>query len=130
MSEIYHLKSRISKLEAENATLRACIKNDCKNEELIKKLVKPYLTPFEINGDSYGVPGVVEILETLCQKLAEAKKDTERLNWLSTHYEITICKATFNGSMKWWLDKITPHNELPDSIRNAIDAAMQQKEQL
>lgn len=41
----------------------------------VKELAKPFLTKFEIEGDSYGVPGVIDIVESLTKQLATAKAE-------------------------------------------------------
>ncbi len=37
----------------------------------VRKLASRVLTDFEVNGDSYGVPGVIGIVETLVKKIEE-----------------------------------------------------------
>ena len=40
----------------------------------VRESAKPFLTDFEINGDSYGVPTIVDIVNLLCERLADVKK--------------------------------------------------------
>ena len=37
--------------------------------EAIRRIASPYLTDFELNGDSYGVPSNIDIVESLVKKL-------------------------------------------------------------
>jgi len=44
-------------------------------ESEIDKIIKPYLTDFEMNGDSYGVPSLSDRVETAITKLAAKNKE-------------------------------------------------------
>lgn len=57
------------KLKSERALRETMCRDICEDEEKIKALARPFLSEFEINGDRGGVPGSVEIVEALCNKL-------------------------------------------------------------
>jgi hypothetical protein len=45
----------------------------------VKEAAKPFFTDFEINGDSYGVPGVIDIAELMAKRIQEQAKEIEGL---------------------------------------------------
>lgn len=49
------------------------VKSNCEDEEEIKKLCRGVITDYEIDGDSYGVPGPVGIVESLTIKMKDLK---------------------------------------------------------
>lgn len=63
------LLERIKAQESENSTLRACIANDCENEELLKQEALKVLPEMQVNGDSLGVPSVAGIGENLVARI-------------------------------------------------------------
>jgi len=44
----------------------------------IRERVKGILTDFEINGDSYGVPTIEDIVDLLCEKIEGHKEEIEK----------------------------------------------------
>ncbi len=40
----------------------------------IRELARPFLSAKEIDGDSFGVPTMVDVVESLCKKLREAEQ--------------------------------------------------------
>ena len=44
----------------------------------IRERVKGILTDFEINGDSYGVPSIEDIVDLLCEKIENHKEEIEK----------------------------------------------------
>lgn len=68
--------TNLSKLEIEHAALqeecdrwKALVVIGCEEDEDVKRMARPFLTDLEIDGDKYGVPGTVGIVEALCKKL-------------------------------------------------------------
>ncbi len=107
-----HTLQTVLRQQAELENARAVIKSECENEVMIEEMVKPYLTKYEIPGDSYGVPGLVGIVETLCKKLEQAQEDTARLDWILQWVYVLQIEAP--GVPSKCINK----------TRQAIDAAM------
>lgn len=67
-----------AKLQAQIAQKEQIIKHACEDaaddDTRIRDLCKPYLTDFELNGDSYGVPGITDVVETTLKKLERYEK--------------------------------------------------------
>ena len=51
-----------------NSAVRV-IKNMCENEDEARKIAKKVLTEHEVEGDSYGVPTIQEVVELLVNKI-------------------------------------------------------------
>lgn len=59
--------ARIAELESENAALRSVIKDQCENEKEVMELTRPILGSW-VDGDSYGVPGLVATVDELIDR--------------------------------------------------------------
>lgn len=61
-------------------------------------------------------------------EMAALKSENEilkrRLDWLGNHNEIMICRYKSGRGWKYWLHRITPHQDVYNSLDEAIDAAM------
>ena len=55
-------------------SLRHLLQDTSDTDTYIRERVKGILTDFEINGDSYGVPTIDDIVDLLCKKI-ESKND-------------------------------------------------------
>lgn len=72
--------------------------------------------------------------DRLRAKLAEAERDTARLEWLIAH-QMYVEQARDGRDNPWWYAiwsgrgnyRVTPAREYPSSARAAIDAAMEDK---
>jgi len=58
-----------SKLEELEDLYKTLLKDTCNTDTYIRERVKGILTDFEINGDSYGVPTIEDIVDLLCEKI-------------------------------------------------------------
>ena len=47
-------------------------------DNYVRNRVKDILTDFQINGDSYGVPSVEDIVDRLCEIIEEKNTDNEK----------------------------------------------------
>jgi hypothetical protein len=45
------------------------------DDTAIREMAKKYLTEFEVEGDSYGVPSIVDVVEKLCKMIDEFRRD-------------------------------------------------------
>ena len=70
-----------------------CVCDMVDDDEEIRKLAKPHLTDFEINGDKYGVPSAVGIVEKLIKELEKQNEEIERLKEYEWMYK-DLCKWT------------------------------------
>jgi phosphoenolpyruvate-protein kinase (PTS system EI component) len=52
----------------------ALIKDHCETDTNIRELARPILGNFKVDGDSYGVPGLEDIVEELIKQLAAEKE--------------------------------------------------------
>lgn len=83
---ISELKSRALKAEAEVVELKkqselrlALIKDHCEEEETIKRIARPLLGDFKVDGDSYGVPSSQDICQSLVDQLSQLQQDVKPL---------------------------------------------------
>lgn len=94
------------------------LRDTCDDDTQIRELARPILGDKGVDGDSYCVPPITDIVEELTRRLAtalaenaELQADKERLDWLSGGDRITAHlryqQLTLNAS----------------SLRTAIDAA-------
>lgn len=60
--------AKLATVTKERDVKKAVIDDHIEDEEMAKEALKPYLTEFELEGDSYGVPGFVQWIETLIEK--------------------------------------------------------------
>lgn len=58
----------------EIALLRSCIKEDTEEIESAKKMAREVLSELEVYGDNYGVPTLVDIVETLVFRVQQLEK--------------------------------------------------------
>jgi hypothetical protein len=73
----YHAyKEKLAKVEEINR--RAC-EDWADDDTRVKELAKPFFTELQINGDSYGVPGVVDIAELFATRLAKVEDEKREL---------------------------------------------------
>lgn len=84
--EIKELRTRAEKAEAEVVELKkqselrlALIKDHCEEEETIKRIARPLLGDFKVDGDSYGVPSSQDICQSLVDKLSQLQQDVKPL---------------------------------------------------
>jgi hypothetical protein len=49
------------------------LEDDCATDCYIRDRVRGILTDFEIDGDSYGVPTLEDIVDSLCERLTDGK---------------------------------------------------------
>lgn len=52
-------------------TMATRLEDDCSTDCYIRNRVRGILTDFEIDGDSYGVPTLEDIVDSLCDKLTK-----------------------------------------------------------
>lgn len=62
------MEMQIQELERERDNYKSLVKDFCEDEETIKKALRDILTDFEVDGDSYGVPAVCDLVELLVKK--------------------------------------------------------------
>jgi len=70
-----------SAIEKATETLRAVIRDDCETDTNVRNLARPILGDFAVDGDSYGVPGLEDIVEQLIASrpaAASSAKDAAR----------------------------------------------------
>lgn len=60
-------------IEQETAKLHAIIKDDCDTEDDCRESAKKVLTEYEVEGDSYGVPAISDIVDKLVAKVQEQR---------------------------------------------------------
>ena len=72
--------AEVLKLEEENATFRSAIRQMSEVEDEAKaECLKAGLSELEVNGDSYGVPTVADLVEMLANKNTAARERIKRL---------------------------------------------------
>lgn len=47
------------------------------DDTAIREMAKKYLTEFEVEGDSYGVPPIVDVVEKLCKIIDKLRMKNE-----------------------------------------------------
>jgi hypothetical protein len=55
-------------------TMATRLEDDCTTDCYIRDLVRGILTDFEIDGDSYGVPTLEDIVDSLCNRILTKEK--------------------------------------------------------
>ncbi|NBW12826.1 MAG: hypothetical protein EBR82_32860 [Caulobacteraceae bacterium] len=72
--------AEVLKLQEENATFRSAIRQMSEVEDAARaEAIKAGLSELEVNGDSYGVPTVADIVEILANKNTAARERIKRL---------------------------------------------------
>jgi len=71
-SKIVEYLSKIISRKGRNEQMLTSVLEDWADDDTaIRDLASKYLTKFEVDGDSYGVPPIVDVVERLCKKLDE-----------------------------------------------------------
>lgn len=82
-SENHLLHSQNEKLVGQIEKLTEINKRACEDwaddDTRVKEAAKPFFTDFEINGDSHGVPGVIDIAELMAKRIKEQANEIEEL---------------------------------------------------
>jgi hypothetical protein len=73
------LAESLKAAEADRDTQKALVLDFCADDTKIRDLVRPILTPLEVDGDSYGVPTPVDIVETLVSRLTAAEQSNAEM---------------------------------------------------
>jgi hypothetical protein len=60
-------------------TRLAVIKDDCETDTNVRELARPILGDIKVDGDSYGVPGLEDIIEELIKQLAAERDKVQTL---------------------------------------------------
>lgn len=71
------LNAREEKLAEAKGLLRNSITDQCNDDRQIRELAKPF--GIDVEGDSYGVPGMVDVVEAMAKKLSELQAERDRL---------------------------------------------------
>lgn len=58
------------------------IKDMAYDDTEIRNLASKVLTEYEVSGDSYGVPSILDIIETLIKQREALMLDEKQLNWI------------------------------------------------
>lgn len=58
--------------------IKLLLQDTSDTDTYIRNRVKGILTDFEINGDSYGVPTIEDIVDLLCEKIEGHKEEIEK----------------------------------------------------
>ena len=80
MSELIDIIKDLSRFDLEHYYIDHLELTE-QTDTYIRERVKGILTDFEINGDSYGVPAIEDIVDLLCEKIEywkELGKDFEK----------------------------------------------------
>lgn len=79
----------VSEQAAEIERLKVLLSDECEKDTELRAIASRVLSDLEANGDSYGVPTIVDVAESLVQEVErlraeveELKRDKERLDWL------------------------------------------------
>ncbi len=73
------LRSALNKARERIKILDQLNLDSCHDDTAIRNLVRPILGDFATDGDSYGVPGVVDLVESLIAKLAQRDEGLKKL---------------------------------------------------
>lgn len=78
MSELIDIIKDLSRFDLEHYYIDHLELTE-QTDTYIRERVKDILTDFEINGDSYGVPAIEDIVDLLCEKIENHKEELEEL---------------------------------------------------
>lgn len=73
----------IAELETNLANVKQLLAESCEDDTAIRKLAEPYT---DVEGDSYGVPTIVDVVEALVDKLAAANRLADELDNMATQH--------------------------------------------
>jgi len=77
MSELIDIIKKLSRSDLEHYYIHHLDLTE-HTDTYIRDRVKGILTDFEINGDSYGVPTIEDIVDLLCEKIEGHKEEIEK----------------------------------------------------
>lgn len=101
-----------SKQQRELENIRQILKNDCEQDKNIRAMAKKHLTEHEVEGDSYGVPMLEDIVELLIKKI-----ETKQPKQLSVEEMTEIGNRILKGN--WLLAEV-----IAEAIHNAQSPAI------
>lgn len=67
--------ARIAELERENETLRKVVRSHCEDIEAVREHAKRVLPAAKVDGDSYSVPSIVDLMEWVVGELEKLKQE-------------------------------------------------------
>jgi hypothetical protein len=75
-NNLFSLEESVEKIPIDDLRKFYCksLRDWASDDTEIRRLASKVLTEFEVNGDSYGVPGIREIVELLVNKIEKFKK--------------------------------------------------------
>lgn len=129
LAELPLAKAQLELVTKQRDTKAAVIRDYIEDEDAARELLRPYLTEFELEGDSYGVPGFVQWIETLIEKYkAVTHECAVAKRALDIAYEMADSDGCCKGSdcPEWELYRTKPISQNCDCKRAAL--AMAEKE--
>src|SRR5574341_975306 len=67
------IRERLAQVEKERDNWHALVTDHCEEDTQIRQLVRPILGAAKMDGDSYGVPSLADLVEALIQRLAQVE---------------------------------------------------------
>lgn len=105
--QVKKLQADLDALREERDALDKLNRDECERDTAIRDLVRPILGEAETDGDSYGVPTPVTIVESLCKRFDALRAENARLlAERDRQYDETVNQIAKVGALENRLDQM------------------------
>lgn len=114
------IESQQSELNKLTTINRKSCEDWAEDDTHVRNATKPFFTDFEINGDSYGVPCITDIVDLMVKRIESQQENLESLQALYDNkaYGITTAQAMVSLQMKMEIEELRKDKARLDWVQN------------